>query len=104
QPTIDLLDDARQLEGHLRLSRLKRAVLDPGGGAADGLARRLLDCATVSGTRALGLTGGALLPGSSADFCTIALDSPVLAGADEAALLAAVVFSAGAAQVKDVWV
>ena len=33
---VDLLDEARQLEGHLRLLRLRRAVMDPGGGDPDG--------------------------------------------------------------------
>jgi formimidoylglutamate deiminase len=102
QAVIDLLDDARQLEGHLRLVRLKRAVLDPGNGTPDGTARRLLDCATQSGARALGLPTGSLAPGTPADFCTLALDTPTLAGMPEDALLAAAVFAS--AQVKDVCV
>ncbi|MFT3840506.1 MAG: formimidoylglutamate deiminase [Myxococcaceae bacterium] len=93
QAVIDLLDDARQLEGHLRLVRLKRAVLDPGTGATDGTAKRLLDCATVGGARSLGLDTGTLAPGTPADFCTVALNTPALAGVPEDALLAAAVFA-----------
>ena len=102
QATIDLLDDARQLEGHLRLTRMKRAVLDPGTGTTDGLAKRLLDCATVTGARSLGLSTGTLAMGEPADFCTLALDGPTLAGVPDDALLPALVFSAGAAQVREV--
>ena len=47
--SVDLLDEARQLEGHLRLWRLRRAVMDPGGGEPDGLAIRLLKSATARG-------------------------------------------------------
>ncbi len=64
QATVDLLDEARQLEGHLRLARLRRAVLDPGGGAVDGLAARLFEMATVNGARSLGLPTGTLEPGA----------------------------------------
>lgn len=42
QAHVDLLEEARQLEGHLRLVRLKRNVLDPARGAPDGLGARLL--------------------------------------------------------------
>jgi formimidoylglutamate deiminase len=80
QAQIDWLEDARQLESHLRLVRLKRAVLDPGGGSPDGLARVLLDAATVAGARSLGVDSGALLPGAPADFFTLDLDHPSLAG------------------------
>ncbi len=102
QAHVDLLEDARELEGHLRLTRLKRSVLDPGGGAVDALGRRLLGFATHGGARALGLDTGTLAPGEPADFFTVDLTAPALLGAPEEALLAAAVFSAGAAQVREV--
>ncbi len=102
QATVDLLDEARQLEGHLRLSRLRRAVLDPGGGAVDGLAARLFEMATVNGARSLGLPTGTLKPGAPADFFTVDLNHPSLVGASPASLLAGLVFGADKAAVRDV--
>ncbi|GHG67390.1 formimidoylglutamate deiminase [Comamonas sp. JC664] len=102
QATVDLLDEARQLEGHLRLSRLRRAVLDPGGGAMDGLAARLLGMATVDGARSLGWAGGVLEAGAPADFFTVDLNHPSLVGALPASLLSSVVLGAEKAAVRDV--
>lgn len=102
QAEIHLLDDARQLEGHLRLVRGRRAVLDPGGGALAGLAERLLHCTTLGGARSLGLELGALTPGQPADFFTVDLAHPSLVGAPREALLPAVVFGAAAGAVSEV--
>ncbi|WP_164008173.1 formimidoylglutamate deiminase [Pyxidicoccus trucidator] len=102
QATVDLLDEARQLEGHLRLARLRRAVLDPGRGAMDGLAARLLGMATVEGARSLGLSSGALEAGAPADFFTVDLHHPSLTGASPESLLAAIVFGADKAAVREV--
>jgi formimidoylglutamate deiminase len=102
QAHIDLLDEARQLEGHLRLARLKRSVLDPGGGEMSGLAARLLHLATASGAASLGLPGGALAQGQPADFFTVDLSHPSVVGASDASLLAGLVFGADKAAVRDV--
>jgi formimidoylglutamate deiminase len=102
QATVDLLDEARQLEGHLRLSRVRRAVLDPGGGAVDGLAARLFGMATVNGARSLGLPTGALEPGTPADFFTVDLNHPSLVGASPASLLPGLLFGADKAAVREV--
>jgi formimidoylglutamate deiminase len=102
QASVDLLDEARQLEGHLRLSRVRRAVLDPGGGAKDGLAARLFGMATVNGAQSLGLPTGALEPGTPADFFTVDLNHPSLVGASPSSLLAGVVFGADKAAIRDV--
>jgi formimidoylglutamate deiminase len=92
---IDLLEDARELEYHLRLQRLERVVLgDP--------AALLFDCATVNGARSIGASGGALEPGRPADFFTVALDDPTIAGASSDALLASIVFTASRAAVREV--
>ncbi len=68
QAQIDPLEDARELEYHLRLLQQKRAVLDQLGGKA--LAAHLFDCATVDGAHALAVPAGELKPGSFADFVT----------------------------------
>ena len=102
QATVDLLDEARQLEGHLRLSRVRRAVLDPGGGAVDGLAARLFGMATVNGAQSLGLPTGALEPGTPADFFTVDLNHPSLVGASPSSLLSGLVFGADKAAIRDV--
>lgn len=102
---IDLLEDARELECHLRLKHLHRVVLagapsaEPEPGA---LAARLLACATRHGAASLQAPGGALEPGRPADFFTVDLDDPALAGTDAATLPAALVFAGGRAAVRDV--
>lgn len=101
---IDLLDEARQLESHLRLVHMRRAVLDPGGGEVDGLGHRLLEIATSGGARSLGLAEGGLRPGAPADFFTLDLMHPSLLGADAKTLLPSVVFGANAAAVRHVHV
>lgn len=102
QTTVDLLEEARQLEQHLRLVRLRRAVLDPGTGTLDGLAARLFDMATVQGARSLGMETGALAPGAPADFFTVDLHHPSLVGAGLASLLPGIVFGATAGAVREV--
>jgi formimidoylglutamate deiminase len=91
---IDLLEDARELEYHLRLQKLERAVL---GGAA-----LLFDCATVNGARSIGAAGGALEAGKPADFFTVALDDPSIAGASPDDLLSSIVFASTRAAVREV--
>ena len=104
---IDLLEDARELECHLRLKHGRRIVLArmPAVGAEPDpaeLAARLLDCATRNGASSLCAPGGALEPGHPADFLTVDLADPALAGADAATLPAAFVFAAGRACIRDV--
>jgi formimidoylglutamate deiminase len=100
---IDLLEDARELEYHLRLQRLERAVLadqqDTGS-----LARYLLDCATRNGAQSLVLPCGELAVGQPADFFTIDLNDPSLVGAEEDSLLSHVIFAAQRTAVRDVFV
>jgi formimidoylglutamate deiminase len=118
---IDLLEDARELEYHLRLQKMERTVLDPGrsptvregfatseingalpNGQASALAARLFDCATINGAASINAPGGTLEPGRSADFFTVDLDDPSIAGASSDDLLSTIVFSLARTAVKDV--
>jgi formimidoylglutamate deiminase len=89
QIQIDLLEDARQLEYHLRLQRLRRVVL------ADHLAKPLLAIATTNGTKSL---GGSV---TDDDYFTIDLHDPSVAGAPDTD---AAVFSLERTAIRDVFV
>jgi formimidoylglutamate deiminase len=102
QTQIDLLEDARELEYHLRLQRKERNVLAPTNNDNSSLASRLFDCATVNGARSIGFKGGLLEPGLPADFFTVDLQDPSISGASVDDLLASVVFSLSRTAVKDV--
>ena len=100
---IDLLEDARELEYHLRLQRKERNVLAPNDEQdRSALARRLLGCATVNGAKSIGFNGGQIEAGAPADFFTVDLNDPSIAGASEDDLLSNVVFSLSRTAVKDV--
>ncbi len=74
-----MLEEAQMLEGHLRLLRLRRNVLDAG----DGVAARLVEALSHAGSRSLGLPPSALRPGERADFVTLDLTHPTLLGLDD---------------------
>jgi formimidoylglutamate deiminase len=117
---IDLLEDARELEYHLRLQKLERAVLgvrsptvregSSPDGASDALphgrvsdtAALLFACATANGARSIGSPNGSLEFGKAADFFTVALDDPSIAGSSDEDLLSSVVFSLSRAAVREV--
>ncbi len=101
---LDLLEDARELDYHLRLQKLARAPLDPGEGRVDGLGARLYAVASEGGMRSLGLPGGALRAGEPADFIVVDLDDPSLAGCADDDLLAAAVFSLQRTAIRQTWV
>ncbi len=100
QAQIDPLEDARELEYHLRLDRQQRAILDQIGGKT--LASGLFDCATLHGARSLGVNAGDLSTGSLADFFTVDLDDPSIAGHSGEDLLPLVVFSLDRTAIRDV--
>ena len=104
QIQIDLLEDARELEYHLRLQKTERNVLAPIDEAgSSALAQRLFDCATVNGAASIGFDGGGkLTPGAPADFFTVDLDDPSIAGASADDLLTNIVFSLSRTAVRDV--
>ena len=100
---IDLLEDARELEYHLRLQKMERAVLaTPEDEGLSAIAARLFRSATVSGAESIQAPGGSLEPGRPADFFTVDLNDPSIAGAVEADLLSSIVFSLARTAVKDV--
>jgi formimidoylglutamate deiminase len=103
QIQIDLLEDARELEYHLRMQKMERNVLVPAAEHGNtALAKRLFDCATVNGAASIGFSGGTLEPGSPADFFTVDLNDPSIAGASTGDLLSSIVFSLSRTAVKDV--
>jgi formimidoylglutamate deiminase len=95
---VDLLKDGRALEYHLRTSRQQRS------GFAPEPATALFHATTVTGARSLGATGGALEVGRPADFFTVNLYDPSIAGADPGVLLANIMFSLERRAIRDVWV
>jgi formimidoylglutamate deiminase len=99
---IDLLEDARELEYHLRLQKMERAILAEGVNAKSELAARLFECATVNGSKSINAQVAAHETGEPADFFTVDLNDPSLAGAVEDDLLAHIVFSLSKTAVKDV--
>ena len=92
---IDILEDARALEYHLRMNKLERSLVETS---------RLFESATESGARSLGSPGGSLEVGRAADFFTIDLDDCSVAGANRESLLAHAVFSMERTAVREVCV
>jgi formimidoylglutamate deiminase len=108
--TIDLFEEARELELNLRLAQRARNVLaqrcDGGEGVASiaSLAQALWQCATSAGARSLGVEGGDIVVGAPADFFSVDLAHPSIAGATAEDLLPTVVFGAARNVVRGVWV
>jgi formimidoylglutamate deiminase len=100
QAQIDPLEDARELDYHLRLEQQQRAILDQI--AAKPLASWLFDCATVHGAQALALPGGDLTAGSLADFFTVDLHDVSVSGHSAEDLLPILVFSLNRSAIRDV--
>ncbi len=100
QAQIDPLEDARELDYHLRLEQQQRAILDQI--AMKTLASRLFECATTHGARALALPGEHLKPGSFADFFTVDLNDVSIAGHSAEDLLPIIVFSLNRSAIRDV--
>lgn len=95
---VDLLKAARLLE-EAAGGGWREAT---GGGA--GPEKMMLQAATVAGARSLGATGGALEVGRPADFFTVNLYDPSIAGAEPDALLANVLFALERRAIREVWI
>ncbi|HET9374440.1 MAG TPA: formimidoylglutamate deiminase [Chthoniobacterales bacterium] len=102
QIQIDLFEDARLLEYHLRMMQLERVVLASKEG--HDLAQRLFAMTTKAGARSLCLPVGELAIGRPADFVSIDLDDPSVAGGEPGALLEQLLFSAERSAVREVFV
>jgi formimidoylglutamate deiminase len=100
QAQIDSLEDARELDYHLRLSQQQRAVLDQIDGIP--IASRLFDCATIHGAQALGVQAGSLALGEYGDMVSIDLEDLSVAGHTAETLLPLVVFGANRTAIRDV--
>ncbi len=85
---ISMIEEMRWLEYAQRLKTQTRGVFRGSG-------RDLVRFATTNGARALGLRTGQNEPGAWADFVTINLDAPSIAGAGDDKLLDAIAFGAG---------
>lgn len=101
---IDLLEDARELEYNMRLTKLQRVVLDKRSDNPSALAASLFDCATRHGAASIGMrdSGSSLETGFPADFFTVDLHDPSIAGASVEDLLAHIVFSLSGTAVREV--
>jgi formimidoylglutamate deiminase len=106
QAQIDILEDARQLEYHLRLRDQQRGILDASARANWAnrvpIGRALLAAATRNGYAALGLHGGSLAAGEPADFFTVDLNDLSILGVDAKSLEAQAVFALSKGAVRDV--
>jgi len=100
QAQIDPLEDARELDYHLRLTHQQRAILDQIGDQE--LAARLFDCATSNGARALAIPAGTLALGSCGDFFTVDLRDLSIAGNFADDLLSLIVFGMNRTAIRDV--
>jgi formimidoylglutamate deiminase len=102
QIQIDLFEDARLIEYHLRMTRLERVLLASKEGC--DLTRNLFAMTTTEGARSLGLPVGELAIGRPADFVSIDLDDPSVAGGAPGALLEQLLFSVERTAVREVFV
>ena len=106
QAQIDILEDARQLEYHLRLRDQQRGILDgsvrEGWSSREAIGPALLRAATRNGYAALGLQGGTLTAGEPADFYTIDCNDLSILGIDAQSLAAQAVFALQRAAIRDV--
>lgn len=100
QALINPLEDARELEYHLRLKTEKRLLLDQIDGQS--LADRLFAYATRGGAESLVANCGRLARGEWADFFTVDLEDVSLAGLSHEHLLSAIVFSGEKSAIRDV--
>jgi formimidoylglutamate deiminase len=100
QAQIDPLEDARELDYHLRLAQQQRAVLDQIDDRP--IAPRLFDCATIHGAQALGIEAGSLRRGEYADMISIDLGDISVAGLTPETLLPMLVFGANRTAIRDV--
>ncbi len=91
QAVIDLFEEARAVELDQRLRRHRRGLHQP---------EALIGAATLGGSRSLGWEAGELREGRLADFISLSLGGPRLAGAELGDTVAQAVYSAHPADVR----
>ncbi len=89
---IDMLEELRWLEYGQRLLRQDRGVYRDASGEN---ARVLLKIGTAGGAASLRVHAGEIAPGLAADFFTVDLRHPALAGWERSRLAASIVFGGG---------
>ncbi len=106
QAQIDILEDARQMEYHLRLRDQQRGILDACARedwvTREPIGTSLFRSATSNGYASLGLDGGRLAAGQPADFFTVDLNDLSILGVDPASLASQAVFALAKATVRHV--
>jgi formimidoylglutamate deiminase len=106
QAQIDILEDARQMEYHLRLRDQQRGILDASAredwASREPIGASLFRSATANGYSSLGLDGGTLAVGQPADFFTVDLEDLSILGADSESLLSQAVFALAKSAIRDV--
>ena len=106
QAQIDILEDARQIEYHLRLRDQQRGILDASArddwASREAIGTSLFRSASQHGYASLGLDGGALAVGEPADFFTVDLNDLSILGADAESLPSQAVFALSKAAIRDV--
>jgi formimidoylglutamate deiminase len=100
QANINLLEDARELDYHLRLKQQRRVLLD--GINGEEIAQRLFGYATTGGAKSLGMNTGELKAGLPADFFTVDLNDLSIAGVTAGELLSTIVFGSERTAICDV--
>jgi formiminoglutamate deiminase len=93
QAVVDLFEEARAVELDQRLRRQRRGLHQP---------EALLRAATAGGSRSLGWDAGELREGRLADFISLSLEGPRLAGAELGDPLAQTLYSAHPEDVRTV--
>jgi formimidoylglutamate deiminase len=106
QAQIDILEDARQMEYHLRLRDQQRGILDASARedwvSREPIEKLLFRSASANGYAAIGLAGGSLSVGEPADFFTVDLNDISILGVDVESLASQAVFSMAKSAVRDV--
>jgi len=106
QAQIDVLEDARQMEYHLRLRDQQRGILDASAredwASRESIGTGLFRAATSNGYASLGFEGGSLGAGQPADFFTVDLNDFSILGTDAGSLASQVVFALAKSAICDV--
>lgn len=99
---LDPIEELRWAEYTARMRYQRRRVLIADEMSAPG--SFLLATGTINGVRALGLTGGQLVVGQSADMVAVDLNAPPLSGWNRTDLLDTLFFGASAEVIVGTWV